>query len=101
MLRSFVYARHAALRRVPKEPGDDHEQWLRMLSDWERATRATYLRAYDAVACEAGLFDGIEANRSLLELFELEKALYELRYEIANRPDWVTIPLSNLVQMAG
>jgi maltose alpha-D-glucosyltransferase/alpha-amylase len=56
------------------------------------------LRAYDAVAREAGLFDGVDSNRSLLELFELEKALYELRYEIANRPDWVSIPLSDLVE---
>jgi maltose alpha-D-glucosyltransferase/alpha-amylase len=71
-----------------------------MLTDWERATRESYLHAYDVVARDAGLFEGIEANRSLLELFELEKALYELRYEIANRPDWVSIPLSALVDTA-
>ncbi len=101
MLRSFVYARHAALRRVPKEPGDDRQRWERMLSGWESATRETYLRAYDVVARAAELHDGIEANRDLLALFELEKALYELRYELANRPDWVSIPLSDLVQAAG
>jgi maltose alpha-D-glucosyltransferase/alpha-amylase len=100
MLRSFVYARHAALRRIPKEPGDNRERWQGMLTDWERATRESYLHAYDVVARDAGLFEGIEANRSLLELFELEKALYELRYEIANRPDWVSIPLSALVDTA-
>jgi maltose alpha-D-glucosyltransferase/alpha-amylase len=101
MLRSFVYARHAAVRRVPKESGDDRERWERMLSDWERATRETYLHAYDLVARDASLYDGIEANRDLLELFELEKALYELRYEIANRPDWASIPLSDLMQSTG
>ncbi|RPI62073.1 MAG: alpha-amylase, partial [Lysobacterales bacterium] len=98
MLRSFVYARHAALRRVPKEAGDDPRRWERMLADWERATRETYLQAYDLVARDAHLYESLEANRSLLDLFELEKALYELRYEIANRPDWASIPLSSLVQ---
>jgi maltose alpha-D-glucosyltransferase/alpha-amylase len=53
------------------------------------------------VARDASLYDGIEANRDLLELFELEKALYELRYEIANRPDWASIPLSDLMQSTG
>jgi maltose alpha-D-glucosyltransferase/alpha-amylase len=101
MLRSFIYARHAALRRVRNETGDAPETWERMLDDWEHATRETYLQAYDRVARDARLLDGIGANRNLLELFELEKALYELRYEIANRPDWITIPLSNLAQMAG
>jgi maltose alpha-D-glucosyltransferase/alpha-amylase len=85
---------------VPKEPGDDRARWATILSDWERATRTSYLDAYDVAARDAGLYDGIAANQSLLELFELEKALYELRYEIANRPDWVSIPLSDLVEKA-
>jgi maltose alpha-D-glucosyltransferase/alpha-amylase len=72
-----------------------------MHSDWERATRETYSHAYDLVARDASLYDGYEANRDLLELFELEKALYELRYEIANRPDWASIPLSDLMQSTG
>jgi hypothetical protein len=75
--------RFVACRRNPH----DRERWQkRMLSEWERATREAYLRAYDAVARDAGLSDGLEANHSLLELFEREKALYELRYKIANRP---------------
>jgi maltose alpha-D-glucosyltransferase/alpha-amylase len=36
----------------------------------------------------------------MLELFELEKALYELRYELSNRPDWVGVPLAGLLAMA-
>ena len=36
---------------------------------------------------------------ALLTLFELEKALYELRYELHSRPDWVAIPLAGLLQL--
>jgi maltose alpha-D-glucosyltransferase/alpha-amylase len=41
------------------------------------------------------------AFQSLLELFLVEKALYELRYELAQRPDWVSIPLRGLLELAG
>ena len=41
------------------------------------------------------------ARGALLALFELEKALYELRYEINNRPAWVRIPLAGLRALAG
>jgi maltose alpha-D-glucosyltransferase/alpha-amylase len=37
----------------------------------------------------------------LLALFELEKALYELRYEIDNRPAWVPVPLAGVLGMLG
>jgi maltose alpha-D-glucosyltransferase/alpha-amylase len=47
-----------------------------------------------------GLYDSIEEARTLLGLFELEKALYELRYEINNRPDWVRIPLVGVLALA-
>jgi maltose alpha-D-glucosyltransferase/alpha-amylase len=39
--------------------------------------------------------------RPLLDLFEIEKALYELRYELRNRPDWAGIPLRSLVAYSG
>ena len=38
--------------------------------------------------------------RPLLDLFELEKALYELRYELDNRPDWVGVPLAGIAALA-
>ena len=36
---------------------------------------------------------------NLLSVFELEKAIYELQYELDNRPDWVTIPVAGIVRM--
>jgi maltose alpha-D-glucosyltransferase/alpha-amylase len=40
-----------------------------------------------------------ESRRALLDLFLIEKALYELRYEAANRPDWIAIPLRGLLEL--
>jgi maltose alpha-D-glucosyltransferase/alpha-amylase len=39
--------------------------------------------------------------QGLLALFELEKALYELRYELDNRPDWVPIPVRGILTLIG
>jgi maltose alpha-D-glucosyltransferase / alpha-amylase len=100
VLRSFDYARHAALRRVPSQPGEDRARWHELTTAWERETREVFLRAYTTSARSVGLYDSLEACRSLLALFELEKALYELRYELENRPDWVAIPLTSLLEAA-
>lgn len=40
-------------------------------------------------------------SAALLDLFELEEALYELRYELDNRPDWVGVPLAGVAALAG
>jgi maltose alpha-D-glucosyltransferase / alpha-amylase len=98
VLRSFDYARHAALRRVPSQPGEDRARWNDLTLAWERETRDVYLRAYASSARSVGLYDSLDACHSLQTLFELEKALYELRYELENRPDWIAIPLQSLVE---
>jgi predicted trehalose synthase len=55
------------------------------------------LRAYFTAADGALFIPGAESQRdALLELFVLEKALYELDYELNNRPDWVRIPLRGI-----
>ena len=42
-----------------------------------------------------------EHARALIELFTLEKALYEIRYELDNRPDWVGIPIGGILDLLG
>ena len=59
-----------------------------------------FLGAYEKTLRGAGLFESLDALRGLLELFELEKSLYELRYEIGNRPGWVRIPLLGILALA-
>jgi hypothetical protein len=61
--------------------------------------RRTFLDGYRDVAVRAGLTAdaaALDGEAPLLRLFELEKAFYELRYELNNRPDWVAVPLEGL-----
>jgi maltose alpha-D-glucosyltransferase/alpha-amylase len=97
MLRSFDYAMHAAMFKYVSERPDAREavdpasrQWL------EHAVKA-FLDGYDQVAHGAGLASARAEMTGLLELFVLEKAVYELKYEVENRPDWVRIPLNGLL----
>jgi maltose alpha-D-glucosyltransferase / alpha-amylase len=101
MLRSFTYARHAALRHRGATSAEDIQKWQPLLAGWERDTRQTFLSAYDARARAGGLYESLEEVRPLLQFYETEKALYELRYELRNRPDWADIPLGSLLALTG
>ncbi|MET0679460.1 MAG: hypothetical protein ABWZ41_00515, partial [Burkholderiales bacterium] len=68
---------------------------------WEAQVRREFVAGYDEAARESGLCPSLGEVRGLLELFELEKALYELRYEINNRPTWARIPLAGISALAG
>jgi maltose alpha-D-glucosyltransferase/alpha-amylase len=103
MLRSFDYARHTALAQTAQN-ASELESLAAAARRWERRMREAFLGAYREVAVSAGLYADVaafEMARPLLELFELEKALYELRYELDNRPDWVGVPLAGIAAMAG
>ena len=63
--------------------------------------RQAFLKAYADAAKGSGLFTSFDDVKGLLTLFELEKVLYELRYEINNRPAWIHVPLSGLTAMLG
>jgi maltokinase len=89
MLRSFAYVATAAelLRGVPAPEG------------WEQQARAQFLDGYLETA-DAGLLpSGPVAVERMLSVFELEKAVYELRYELDNRPDWVGIPVAGIQRL--
>lgn len=90
MLRSFHYAAHTAARAAGK-PGDAPR-----LAD---ALCDRFLSGYLPAAATAGLPADAGARDSLLRLFVIEKAVYELLYELNNRPDWVEIPLDGLAAL--
>jgi maltose alpha-D-glucosyltransferase/alpha-amylase len=103
MLRSFDYARHTALHQVAQSV-TDIERLAPAARLWERSVRAAFLGTYREVVLAGGLYADAAAfddAMPLLDLFELEKALYELRYEIDNRPDWVGVPLAGIAALAG
>ena len=103
MLRSFDYARHTALFQVAQRP-DELEHLAPLARRWERRTRESFITTYGKVMQAGGLYagpSGFDAALPLIDLFELEKALYELRYEMDNRPDWIVLPLSGIAALAG
>ncbi|MEC5385470.1 maltose alpha-D-glucosyltransferase [Uliginosibacterium sp. H3] len=102
MLRSFDYARHTALHQTA-QGSVDLEQLAPLARQWERRMRQAFLHTYCEVVVAAGLYPDAAAfkdTRALLDMFELEKALYELRYELDNRPDWVAVPLAGIAALA-
>ncbi len=95
MLRSFNYATHAVLKQRPEVSSGDIE----LMTEWEDAVRASFLDAYCSVARsgEAVFFPATwEEALQVIRVYELDKALYELRYEMRNRPDWLSIPLQGV-----
>jgi maltokinase len=88
MLGSFGYAASAAeVLRDTQAP-----------DDWEERARDEFLEGYRATV-DRSLVPSGAAMDKLLKVFELEKAVYELRYELNNRPDWVRIPVLGLARM--
>ncbi len=68
-------------------------------ADWESGARASFLRGYLAEVDQALLPAGAHAIEKLLSIFELEKLLYELRYELNNRPDWLVVPVTAIARL--
>jgi maltose alpha-D-glucosyltransferase/alpha-amylase len=99
MLRSFSYVQHSALRNVAHNEAEG-VKLAPLARAWEVEVRAAFLSAYDAAARDAKLYgpEAPQAGSGLLGLFELEKALYELRYELGNRPGWAGIPLQGILE---
>jgi maltokinase len=89
MLRSFAYAATASeLLHGAGAP-----------AGWEEEVRAAYLDGYLQETDQSLLPPGRAAVEQLLSVFELEKAVYELRYELDNRPDWVKIPVAGIARL--
>jgi maltose alpha-D-glucosyltransferase / alpha-amylase len=100
MLRSFDYARWSAVLR-DNYSDSDRDRIAPLAHDWAREARASFLRAYDETARGSGLYASFAEVQGLIGLFELEKALYELRYEAGNRPAWINVPLQGVLALCG
>ncbi|MGZ0172259.1 MAG: maltose alpha-D-glucosyltransferase, partial [Planctomycetales bacterium] len=102
MIRSLHYAScTTAVGMLPSpDPAITNEKhWQRF---WYECAAAAFSLAYkDTAEGQPFLPADWEAFEKLLDLFLIEKVLYELRYEINNRPDWVRIPLAGLNAVLG
>jgi trehalose synthase-fused probable maltokinase len=89
MLRSFAYAASASsLQRGLAAP-----------EGWEERARDAFISGYLEAVDPVLLPPGEAPTRTMLTIFELEKAVYELRYELNNRPDWVGIPVAGIARL--
>ncbi|MGH9435456.1 MAG: putative maltokinase [Terriglobia bacterium] len=103
MLRSFHYAASTALERrnsargAPAVESSSQELWAQY---WRQWVSAEFLRAYLATAAGAPFVPhGDKELCALLDVFVLEKAVYEVIYELKNRPAWVAIPLDGILEL--
>ncbi|MGQ9368857.1 maltose alpha-D-glucosyltransferase [Azospirillum sp. A39] len=101
MLRSFNYAAWSAVFRLDEqalEQGAAPSRLQEGARDWERRTVVSFLSAYRATieGCPSWP-DDEESGKRLLALFLMEKALYEIAYEAANRPGWLCIPVKGVL----
>jgi maltose alpha-D-glucosyltransferase/alpha-amylase len=104
MLRSFHYAASFALvnRQKSGAPAGRLENLEHWAEFWQRWVGAEFLKSYLQEAAGGRFVPGRrEELRVLLGALLLEKAVYELSYELNNRPDWVGIPLRGIRQLLG
>ncbi|MHB1245327.1 MAG: maltose alpha-D-glucosyltransferase [Sulfuriferula sp.] len=99
MLRSFNYAAYAALAQVGAERPDNFATLEPYVRAWEAEAARVFLEAYQEAVRGTNLYANSQSLRSLLDLFLLEKAFYELRYELDHRPDWVSIPMHGILEL--
>jgi maltose alpha-D-glucosyltransferase/alpha-amylase len=106
MLRSFHYVAYAGLfhHGTPDKPTDRHivaalEPWARW---WWQGVSTVFLHSYLTTAAQAAFLPRSgEERQALLEVYLLEKAFYELGYELNYRPEWVGIPLQGIRHVVG
>ncbi|WP_417851939.1 maltose alpha-D-glucosyltransferase [Tianweitania sediminis] len=99
MLRSLDYAAFSVARESAPERRD---QALRNARRWRDTTSAEFLGAYFAgvADCQTAIKDEAFAQ-AMLDLFLIQKAVYEVGYELANRPGWISVPLLGLLELFG
>ena len=102
-LRSLSYAAATLARSLPPGISDgERARALTALEEWRVNAAEIFVQSYlDTAAGLISLPNSPEEIAILLNFFVLEKALYEIVYELANRPDWVEIPLAGVMSLAG
>ncbi|EMR01884.1 maltose alpha-D-glucosyltransferase [Cesiribacter andamanensis] len=97
MIRSFHYAAYGTLFEMQvanQKQEESLEQWAEI---WYRQNASLYLKAYLQEMQGTGLLPDNEGDlRTMLQTFLLEKAVYEMAYELNNRPDWLLIPIRGI-----
>jgi maltose alpha-D-glucosyltransferase/alpha-amylase len=105
MIRSLSYAAHSGLDQfLTANQEIEHAKNSPNLSAWadfwQNSASSEFLRAYrETIAANPALLPAAPQAQALLEVYLLEKGLYELLYEVNNRPSWLHIPLAGILAL--
>jgi maltose alpha-D-glucosyltransferase/alpha-amylase len=100
MMRSFSYAANSALMHYAARRPEDFASLQPWAQLWEATVASEFIASYLAVAEVRRMLPAADEDvYRLLDAYRLEKAMYELRYELNNRPDWVRIPLAGILAL--
>jgi maltose alpha-D-glucosyltransferase/alpha-amylase len=100
LVRSIDYATTAALERALNAGPDEDGRLAAALGMWRERSCTTFVEAYREAMTDARLWPrAVEESARLLDFFLIEKALYEIEYELSHRPRWVRVPLAGILRI--
>jgi maltose alpha-D-glucosyltransferase/alpha-amylase len=100
LIRSIDYSATAALERALKVAPDEDGKLAAALAEWRDRSVAAFLGAYRETMTDQRLWPADpNAAERMLDFFLLEKAIYEIEYELAHRPDWLRVPLTGMLRI--
>jgi maltose alpha-D-glucosyltransferase/alpha-amylase len=99
LLRSIAYARASALERAVSTRPDLLERAAPAFVEWEQGMRAAFLQGYRRGLGDARVGIELDSAACLLRLFQIERALQDVEYELKHRPAWLSVPLDVLLKL--
>ncbi|UGV25650.1 maltose alpha-D-glucosyltransferase [Rhodopseudomonas boonkerdii] len=100
LIRSIDYSATAALERAEKIAPDENGKLATALTTWRDRAIDAFLEAYREAMTDRRLWPAdAKAADDMLKFFLIEKAFYEIEYELAHRPDWLRVPLAGLLRI--
>jgi maltose alpha-D-glucosyltransferase/alpha-amylase len=100
LIRSIDYSVTAALDRALTIAPDEHGKLAAALADWRDRSTDAFLAGYREAMTNHRLWPSDpHAASDLLNFFLLEKAFYEIEYELSHRPDWLRVPLMGMLRI--
>ena len=100
LIRSIDYSATAALGRALKVNHDEAGKLAAALAEWRDRATAAFLAAYRETIAHQRLWPADpHAAEQMLNFFLLEKAFYEIEYELSHRPDWLRVPLTGILRI--
>ena len=100
LIRSIDYSATAALERAEKIAPDENGKLATALTSWRDRAIDAFVEAYREAMTDKRLWPAdAKAADDMLKFFLIEKAFYEIEYELAHRPDWLRVPLAGLLRI--